>query len=166
MTYRSPEPEELHWELIPWAGLRRLARRYAKGSKMRADRGEDAREWEKGLAWDSTFRHIMWHLWRYNAIKQGWLEDDGDDHLAAAAWGCFAEMHFEGVAPTPPSPTPPQEEQLSFNFRADKPIEEQIGEEIRRPTFRHGGLTMRDITEALDRFEEASKGNPAKRRKP
>lgn len=79
----------VRYDLIPSAGLRRLAERYTMGA---AKYGEG--NWTKGLAdpeYVAQFRcHMIAHMWKYL--------DDGcklDDNLAAIAWGAFALMEVE-----------------------------------------------------------------------
>lgn len=82
---RSTDAEDVRYDLIPPAPLRRLARRYAMGC---ATHGE--RNWEQGLPTGSTINHLVRHL-------EAWRDGDrSDDHLAAVAWGAFALMFFEG----------------------------------------------------------------------
>lgn len=81
--------EAPRYDLIPWAGLRRLAKRYAMGA---AKYGEF--NWIKGLQ-DREFvnqfkAHLIEHVWAF--LKDGCVLDD---NLAAIAWGAFALMEVE-----------------------------------------------------------------------
>ena len=86
---RSADANAVRYDLIPPGPLRRLAARYALGAATHGDRN-----WEYGLPWGDTYNHLMRHLelWRASVIAG---KPDADDHLAAAAWGCFALMFFE-----------------------------------------------------------------------
>lgn len=85
---RSKDADELRYDLISPVGLRRLAKRYADGAVTHGDRN-----WEKGIPASATLNHLLRHL---NLWADG---DRNDDHLAAAAWGCFALMHYEERVP-------------------------------------------------------------------
>jgi hypothetical protein len=74
------------YDLIPGVALRRLANRYRLGAKRFGDNN-----WKKGGAdfVEDVPNHVIEHLFL-------WMSGDrSDDHLAAAAWGCFALMYFE-----------------------------------------------------------------------
>lgn len=80
--------EELRYDLISPEGMRRLARAYSEGAKKYTDRN-----WEKGI----PFSNLYWHMAEH---QMKWLEGDTEeDHLAHAAWGLFALMHFERWKP-------------------------------------------------------------------
>lgn len=85
---RSMDAETTRYDLICPVGLRRLAERYAQGAKQHGDAN-----WLNGLPAGDTLNHLIRHieLWRGG--------DRTDDHLAAAAWGLFALMHFEEKQP-------------------------------------------------------------------
>lgn len=85
---RSADADEARFDLISPFALLRLARRY----KLGAD-NHGARNWEKGMPASNALNHIETHI---NKWKAG---DTSDDHLAGAAWGLFALMHFEAVMP-------------------------------------------------------------------
>lgn len=81
------------YDLIPSNALRRLAARYQLGE---ANYG--AWNWQKGLRspeWNTqVFDHIIDHLIR--------ARDEGcqtEDHLAAAAWGCFSLIEADALEP-------------------------------------------------------------------
>jgi hypothetical protein len=73
--------------LIPLESLEELAKRYQLGARKYGDYN-----WQKGMPYSDTFNHIIEHLYK-------WLinipDDDGGNHLAAAAWGCFALIWYE-----------------------------------------------------------------------
>lgn len=79
--------------LIPTRPLTEMAKLYALGAAKYAPRG-----WEQGMAWsrivDPMFRHLLAWLRgeRYDAL-------DGQHHLAAVAWACFALMEYEQTHP-------------------------------------------------------------------
>jgi len=85
---RSADAEDVRFDLIPACALMRLAARYAIGSKAHGDRN-----WEGGMPSGVVLNHLERHL---NLWKSG---DRSDDHLAAAAWGCFALMFYEARRP-------------------------------------------------------------------
>ena len=87
-TRSADVPLELRYDLIPHCSLRRLARRYGEGAKQHGDNN-----WRRGQPLYVVVQHLMEHLYRF-------LEGDhDDDHLAAAAWGCFALMWYEEHLP-------------------------------------------------------------------
>jgi hypothetical protein len=84
---------------IPARPLRRLAERYTLGSKY-DDPAESTKisgkqNWKKGDEefYTDAFGHLIEHLYLF---ADG---DRTDDHIAAAAWGCFAlmEAQEEGI---------------------------------------------------------------------
>lgn len=83
---------KLMYHKIPLVGLKRLAERYTLGSKYEIP-GEPMklggrRNWKEGDEeyFTDALNHAIEHLARF---ADG---DRTDDHLAAAAWGCFALM--------------------------------------------------------------------------
>lgn len=86
---RSNDANEARYDLIPVAPHRRLALRYGVGAVAHGDRN-----WEKGLPWNDTYNHLIRHLelWKESVLAG---KPRSDDDLAAAAWGCYALMHFE-----------------------------------------------------------------------
>ncbi len=85
---RGADAEGTRYDLITPIGLRRLAERYALGAKNHGDRN-----WEAGFPKGVVMNHLLRHIELYRA------GDRSDDHLAAAAWGLFALMHFSEVDP-------------------------------------------------------------------
>jgi hypothetical protein len=85
---RSKDADDVRYDLVSPIGLRRLAERYALGAKKHGDRN-----WEKGV----PVRHTMNHLQRH--IEKWRSGDRSEDHLAAAAWGLVALMHYEETLP-------------------------------------------------------------------
>lgn len=85
---RSTDANGVRYDLISTVGHRRLAETYAEGSKKYGDR-----VWEKGIPASNLLNHLERHL---NLWKSG---DASEDHLAHAAWGLFALMHFEELKP-------------------------------------------------------------------
>lgn len=81
---REPPTGKGRFDLITPIGLRRLAVIYELGGVKYPDRN-----WEQGIPMsrllDSAIRHL-------NQYKEGHRDED---HLAQAAWNCFAAMHVE-----------------------------------------------------------------------
>lgn len=85
---RGTDANDARYDLISPVGLRRLAETYAEGAKKYAPRN-----WEKGMPVGDTMNHVLKHL-------NQWLAGDtNEDHLAHAAWGLFAIMHYEEKRP-------------------------------------------------------------------
>ena len=85
---RSADADGERYDLIAPIGLRRLAETYAEGA---AKYGE--RNWERGMPASVLMNHAIRHLYL-------WIDGDtSEDHLSHAAWGLFALMTFEEVAP-------------------------------------------------------------------
>lgn len=89
---------------IPYCALRRLAARYLLGSERYEKQGQrllfEQSNWQHGDRefFTDTYNHVIEHLYR-------WADGDRtEDHLAAAAWGCFALIWAEekGVFSSPP----------------------------------------------------------------
>jgi len=79
----------LRYDLIPAAGLERLAQRYTLGAERYGDWN-----WQKGLQdteYVNQFKaHLLAHWVAY--LRDGCTKDD---NLAAIAWGAFALMEAE-----------------------------------------------------------------------
>ncbi len=76
------------FDLISPIGLRRLAATYGEGAQKYGDHN-----WRKGMPISSTLNHAIAHIYEYLT------GDQSEDHLAHAAWGLFAVMHFEETKP-------------------------------------------------------------------
>lgn len=76
------------FDLISPIALRRLAETYGEGSVKYGDVN-----WRKGMPFTTTANHAIAHVVEY---LRG---DTSEDHLAHAAWGLFALMHFESTHP-------------------------------------------------------------------
>lgn len=85
---RSSDAESTRYDLISPIGLRRLAETYAEGAKKYSDHN-----WLKGFPSSCILNHLMKH------VDQWRMGDKSEDHLAHAAWGLFALMHFEETRP-------------------------------------------------------------------
>lgn len=85
---RSSDAEGTRYDLISPIGLRRLAETYAEGAAKYGDHN-----WLKGFPASSLLNHLEKHI---NDWKAG---VGAEDHLAHAAWGLFALMHFEETRP-------------------------------------------------------------------
>jgi hypothetical protein len=85
---RGTDVDHVRYDLITPVGLRRLAETYAEGAKKYAPRN-----WEKGIPASNLLNHLI------NHIEQWRSGDRSEDHLAHAAWGLFALMHFETLRP-------------------------------------------------------------------
>lgn len=80
---------------IPYCALRRLAARYLLGSDRYEKPGQkllfEPSNWQNGdrAFFTDAYNHVIEHLYR-------WADGDrSEDHLAAAAWGCFALIWAE-----------------------------------------------------------------------
>lgn len=82
---RSVEADAERYDLISEIGLERLARTYAEGIA----KGYEMHNWRLGQPFSVVLNHVLWHL---NKYKKG---ENGEDHLAHAAFGLFALMEFE-----------------------------------------------------------------------
>ncbi len=85
---RSADAISTRYDLISPIGLRRLAETYAEGALKYSDNN-----WLKGFPASDILNHLMKH------IDQFRLGDKSEDHLAHAAWGLFALMHFQETRP-------------------------------------------------------------------
>jgi len=92
---RSTEADSVRFDLISPIGLRRLAETYQEGAEKYGDNN-----WKKGFPASDTLNHTIRHIYLWL------LGDRGEDHLAHAAWGLFAVMHFEETNPTMIDTTP------------------------------------------------------------
>lgn len=81
---RSKDADGVRYDLISWIGHRRLAETYKEGAIKYGDWN-----WLKGFPLSDLLNHVEKHL---NQYKAG---DSSEDHLAHAAWGLYAMMHFE-----------------------------------------------------------------------
>ena len=72
------------YDLISPIGLRRLAETYSEGANIHGERN-----WEQGLPVSDCLNRALAHIFVYCS------GDRSEDHLAHAAWGLFAAMHFE-----------------------------------------------------------------------
>lgn len=85
---RGTDADGTRYDLISPVGLTRLAETYAEGAKKHGDRN-----WEHGMPASDLLNHVVNHIYR-------WLAGDvSADHMAHAAWGLFAVMHFEELLP-------------------------------------------------------------------
>lgn len=84
---RNDDVDHLRFDLISAYGLEALAKIYAEGAKEHGDRN-----WEKGQPEEVILNHTLAHL---NKYMKG---DQSEDHLAKAAWGLFALMHFRDAS--------------------------------------------------------------------
>lgn len=76
------------FDLLPAEALYELAGVYTAGAAK-----YDDRNWEKGIMFGRVFAAIMRHAWKW------WMgeevdEEDGFHHMAHAAWGCLALVHY------------------------------------------------------------------------
>lgn len=86
---RSADCGQERYDLISPIGLRRLAVRYGMGGITYGDFN-----WERGMPIGDLLVHVIRHLYQYLSGNRD------EDHLAAAAWGCFAAMHSEEMWPS------------------------------------------------------------------
>ncbi len=85
---RSSDAEKYRYDLVSPIGMRRLAETYAEGARKYG-----ASNWLKGFPMSSLSNHVFKHLFQWVA------RDKSEDHLAHAAWGLMALMHFEETRP-------------------------------------------------------------------
>ena len=92
------DQDKERYDLIDGYALNELAKVYTYGAQKYEDRN-----WEKGIKWSRVFAAIMRHLWKFWRAKQLGLpendEESGLPHLAHAAWGCFALLHYTQFKP-------------------------------------------------------------------
>jgi hypothetical protein len=108
---RSNDAESARYDLITPIGLRRLAERYALGSKKYGDFN-----WEKGMPINDLLNHALSHI---NQFLSG---DRSDDHLAGAAWGLMASMHSQEQWPELNTNLRQPNNRLPLSIKAQQPI--------------------------------------------
>jgi hypothetical protein len=86
---RSTDSNDVRYDLIPPEALRRLAERFARGSKKYGDDN-----WKKGFPIGNILNHLQNHLEKWKL--EGCLTDD---NLGAAMWGIVALMWYEKHKP-------------------------------------------------------------------
>lgn len=79
--------------LLPYVGLRELARVYKIGADKYSPRG-----WERGMAWSRIVDPMFRHLFKWMKGEK-YDQTDGQHHLASVAWACFALMEYEETHP-------------------------------------------------------------------
>ena len=85
---RSKDADDVRYDLIPLAGLRRLAATCADGARKYGDHN-----WQKGIPASVMLNHAIRHAYL-------WLAgDDAEDHLAHAAWNLLAVCDYEEAVP-------------------------------------------------------------------
>lgn len=82
------DDDKLRMDLIPVGPLRVLAGVYTVGAQKYSDRN-----WEKGLAYHRIYGATLRHLTAWWGLEEKDPED-GQHHLAAAAWGIFALLEY------------------------------------------------------------------------
>ena len=85
---RSSDAEGVRFDLITPIGLRRLAETCAEGACKYGDYN-----WTRGIPASVMLNHAIRHIYLYLA------GDEGEDHLAHAAWNLLAVCHFEEKLP-------------------------------------------------------------------
>lgn len=85
---RSDDADGTRYDLISPIGLRRLAETCREGAEKYSDYN-----WERGMPVGEMLNHGIRHLYQYLAGNRD------EDHLAHAAWNCFAAMHSEEMWP-------------------------------------------------------------------
>jgi dATP/dGTP diphosphohydrolase, N-terminal len=112
---RSSDAEHTRFDLIPQAGVRRLAETCAEGAQKYGERN-----WEQGFPASSLANHALRHI-------NLWLSGNAEeDHLSHAAWNLLALMHFEEEmpemidVPTRPDRTRPPFRVVGFADDADR----------------------------------------------
>lgn len=86
---RKDDSGKVRYELISPIGLHELAKTYTVGAEKYGDHN-----WVKGLHYCRLFGAIMRHLWAWFR-GESWDPDNGQHHLAAAAFGCLTLIHYE-----------------------------------------------------------------------
>ncbi len=86
---RSADRAKQRYDLISPIGLRRLAETCHEGAVKYSDFN-----WEKGMPINDILNHAIAHLYQFLS------GDRSEDHLAHAAWNCFAAMHSEELWPS------------------------------------------------------------------
>ena len=84
---------KLRFDLIPAEWETALAEVLTRGAAKYAERN-----WEKGMSWSRCYAAVRRHLnafWRGEDIDK----ESGLNHLAHAAWGCLAILHFYKTHP-------------------------------------------------------------------
>ena len=83
---RNNDLADVAWNLVPWDGVRPIAKVFAEGVPSHGKRN-----WESGQDPESTFNHLLDHLFRW------WHGDRGskENHLAKAGWGIVTLLAFE-----------------------------------------------------------------------
>jgi len=110
---RLDDGKDAGFWLIPTRPLTELAKLYALGAAKYSPRG-----WEKGTEWsrvvDPMFRHLLKWLGgeKYDRV-------DGQHHLIAVAWACFALVEYEETHPELDDLRRPSQK-LSVKDRIDK----------------------------------------------
>lgn len=83
---RSSDRTCERYDLISPIGLRRLAETCHEGAEKYSDFN-----WEQGMPLHDVLNHAIAHIFTYLS------GDRSEDHLAHAAWNCFAAMHSEEI---------------------------------------------------------------------
>jgi hypothetical protein len=85
---RDTQDGKPRYDLIPVSSLKRLADLYMRGAIK-----YDDNNWTKGQPYSRAYASLLRHVY-------AWREGDRtEDHLAAAAWNCFAIMWYEDHKP-------------------------------------------------------------------
>lgn len=80
---RGTDCDDVRHDLVPRAGLRRLAGVFARGAKKYG-----VGNWEKGIPLSDLLNHALTHIYSH-------LDGvEGEDHLAHAAANLMMAMHF------------------------------------------------------------------------
>jgi hypothetical protein len=85
---RSDDADHVRFDLIPQAGLRRLAETCAEGAVKYGPRN-----WEAGIPASVMLNHALRHIHLYL------VGDDTEDHLAHGAWNLLALCDYEEKRP-------------------------------------------------------------------
>ena len=85
---RDSDADATRYDLISPQAMERLAATYAEGAIKYSDHN-----FRKGIPYSVMANHALRHIYR-------WLAgEDGEDHLAHAAWGIFGLIEFEETRP-------------------------------------------------------------------
>lgn len=80
------------FDLLPPKPLWKLAEHFGKGADKYAERN-----WEKGTAWNLNYQALMRHITKWWSGEN--IDEDGSEHLTAAAWHALVLMEFADTHP-------------------------------------------------------------------
>lgn len=84
-----PGEPDARLDLVPIRPLLRVAALYGRGAKKYGEGN-----YQKGIPFKRVIASLLRHVYSW-VIGQETGKEDGEDHLAAAAWNAFALMYYE-----------------------------------------------------------------------